>query len=61
VALPAFAEALLLLTTDRASINISWQQGPQQQTRSSGQMDGRMPNSCIDPTPHTMWAVQINV
>ena len=47
------------------SIDTSWPPGPQQQTRSSGvrwldgtggQMDGRTPDSCIDPAPHIMRA-----
>jgi len=61
------AAAQLLLTAGRAaiSIDIFWPPGPRQQTRSSGvrggqmgqtdrQRDGRTPDSCIDPAPHTM-------
>jgi len=77
-ALPAFAAARrvaarLLLTADppavQQSIDISWQPGPQQQTRGSGvrqpdgtdgQTDGRTPDSCIDPAPHSVRAVAIS-
>jgi len=74
VALPAFAAAhhaaarLLLITDPPATqqlIDISWVPGPQQQPTAvaySGQMvqtDRRMPDSCIDHDPLTMWAVPI--